>query len=108
MHLLIVASQKLASGEETQELKICLYHAIGKFTRHNHEKTEYIHNISLYIMYEEFDTLLSDPKSTTNGPETYVLLALLGILDNEVRPCLFRLTPGSLLKSLVLSYGEQF
>ena len=71
--------------EDTQQLKICLYHAIGKFTCHNHEKTEYIHNIALYLIHKEFDMLLSGEKvETDGGPKTYTLLALLGILDNEV------------------------
>ena len=60
---------------------------MGKFTRHFHTKTENIHNLMLYLMYQEFDYLSKqgNMKEIPRGDaRSLVLLAMLRILVNDV------------------------
>ncbi|KAJ3397657.1 hypothetical protein HDU92_005399 [Lobulomyces angularis] len=78
---------KAVKPEVNRDLKIYLYHAIGKYTRTSNKHSRQMDDLVLYIINEEFtkgDTHISNANGKASSSSIYVIQAILGILNNEM------------------------
>lgn len=73
--------------EEYRSLKIYLIHAIGKFTRYLNQDSDYVQELLMYMIHEEFkhgDARLENGGQKTMTGSLLTVRAILGVLVHEV------------------------
>ncbi|KAL2918327.1 hypothetical protein HK105_202254 [Polyrhizophydium stewartii] len=85
-------SERLASATNPNltEIKVHLFHAIGKFTRVSQKKSHFIEDLVMYMIYHELSltermmVMREKTSLESSDPELFVVMATLSVLNNEV------------------------
>ena len=82
---LLINIEKRKPSLENQQLKVCLFQALGKFTTFINARLTDMQEMLLYMIHEEFAFLPAEMDLEVPGNTfVYILMTILEILHNEV------------------------